>query len=63
MKIKDSVIEKVNKELSRVRVDVDIEFCKQNNIKYDNDEVNASTVDLFNKKSNKAAFDFLTKKH
>ncbi len=62
MKIKNSVIEKVNRELSRVRIDVDIELCKQNNIKYDNDEVDASNVDLFNRKSNKAAFDFLTKK-
>jgi hypothetical protein len=61
MKVKDSVKQRTIEAMAEIRVDIDIEYCKKHGIKYDNDEVASSTVDLFNTKSNKAAFDFLTR--
>ncbi|MCW3084489.1 MAG: hypothetical protein JWP12_1855 [Bacteroidetes bacterium] len=61
MKVKDSVKQLTKNAMAEVRVDIDIEYCKKYGIKYNNHEIDAATVDLFNTKSNKAAFDFLTK--
>lgn len=62
MKIKDSVKQATQKSMAEARVDIDIDFCKTHGIKFKNHEIDAATVDLFNTKSNKAAFDFVTRK-
>lgn len=41
-------------------VDIDVEYCVKQGIKYDNHEIDASEVILFDKKSTKAAFDLVT---
>lgn len=41
-------------------VDIDVEYCEKRGIKYDNHEIDASEVRLFDKKSTKAAFDLVT---
>lgn len=47
--------------MNECRFDVDVEFCKEHEIKYDNHEVDASEVDLFNREANIRAFDFVFK--
>jgi hypothetical protein len=48
--------------LLEIKVDIDIELCKKYGIKYhDEEKIDINKIDLFNSKSNKAAFDFLTK--
>lgn len=59
--IKDSIKQLVKKEMEQANVDIDIEYCKKNGIKYDNHEVDSSTIQLFDPKTNKAAFEFVTK--
>lgn len=59
--IKESVKQFAKKAMAEAKVDIDIEFCKRNKIKYSDNENDASKVDLFNTKSNKDAFDFIVK--
>lgn len=61
IEIKDSVKKFAETSMSEAKVDIDVEYCKTHGIKYQNHEVDASKVDLFNSKSNKAAFDFVMK--
>lgn len=61
MTTKETVDEFTQRVLAESKVDIDIEYCKKHSIKYKNHEIDAAGVDLFNTKSNKAAFDFLLK--
>ena len=41
-------------------VDIDVDYCEKNGVKYENHEIDASEVQLFDKKSTKAAFDLVS---
>ncbi|MDG1331546.1 MAG: hypothetical protein P8P74_04405 [Crocinitomicaceae bacterium] len=41
-------------------VDIDTDYCEQNGVKYENHEIDASDVKLFDKKSTETAFDIVT---
>ncbi len=66
--IKESVKEEVKKSISEMRFDIDIEYCKKHGLHgYDKEytveefEKVMDGVDLFDSKSNKAAFDLVFK--
>jgi len=61
MKAKETVDQFTERVLAESKVDIDIDYCKEHSIKYKNHEIDAAGVNLFNTKSNKAAFDFLVK--
>lgn len=61
MALKDSVKEATKKAIENARIDIDIEYCKLHGIKFNNHEINSDSIELFDSKMNKAAFDFLTK--
>ena len=61
MKNKETVEEFALRVLHESNTDVNINYCIENGIKYDNHEIDASKIDLFTTKSNKAAFDFVIK--
>jgi len=61
MRKNETVEEFTKRVLQEVRVDVDMAYCQANGIKFKNHEKDASEVDLFNTKSNKAAFDYILK--
>ena len=41
-------------------VDIDVDYCEKDDVKYENHEIDASDVQLFDQKSTKAAFDLVT---
>ena len=57
----ESVEEFTQRILNNYRVDIDVEYCKKHGIKFKNHEIDATKVDLFNSKSNKDAFEYVTK--
>lgn len=59
--IKNSVKEFAKKAMAEVKIDIDIKYCKEKGIKYNNHEIDASRVDLFDTESTKSAFNFITK--
>lgn len=59
--MKESIKQFVKKAMAESKVDIDVEYCKRNNIKYPDNETDVSKVDLFNTKSNNDAFDFVMK--
>lgn len=59
MKTKETAEEFAKRVLAESQVDIDIEYCKKHNIKYKNRIVDDDNTDLFNTKSNKAAFDYV----
>ena len=61
MKSTETVTEFAQRVLEEAQFDVSTEYCIKNGIKFDNHEVNANSLDLFTTKSNKAAFDFISK--
>lgn len=61
METKESLAEFVKQSISECQFDVDVNFCIENNVKFDNHEVDSSTVDLFNREANIRAFDFIFK--
>lgn len=60
MKIKESAKEFAYRVLRESKVDIDVDYCIKHGIKF-NDSESEIECDLFNSKSNKAAFDFVTK--
>lgn len=58
---KETVEEFTKRAMAEAEVDIDIEYCKKYGIKFKNHEIDATEVDLFNSKSNKAAFDLVMK--
>ena len=43
------------------KVDIDLDYCEKRGLKYKNHEIDASSVELFNSASTKAAFDLVTR--
>jgi hypothetical protein len=66
MEIKQSVKDSVNKMMSEIRVDVDIEYCKKHNIKFKDTQDKETEDEIWDRlgdsKRNKVIFDYLTKK-
>ena len=42
-------------------VDIDLDYCEKHGLKYKNHEIDASTVELFNESSTRAAFKLITR--
>lgn len=61
MKTQETVEEFVLRSIEESKFDVDIDFCLENKIKFKNDEIDASFLNLFETKSNKAAFKLVSK--
>jgi len=61
-KISPTVKEYVLNAMKDIRSDLDIEFCLENNIKFENHEVEAENVKLFSKESLENALKILEKK-
>jgi hypothetical protein len=62
MKVKDSIKQFAQRVVDESIVDIDINFCKENGIKYKNHEKDASKVELFTSESNLAAYKAVFKK-
>lgn len=61
MKNQETIQEFAQRVLDEAQFDVNTQYCVDNGIKYNNNEVDASTIELFTSESNKAAFDFISK--
>lgn len=60
-KNKETVDEFVANSMAEMRVDIDVEFCKRNNIKFSNHEIAAENIDLFNKDAINSAYSLMKK--
>ncbi len=58
---KETVEQFTKRVLEESLVDIDIEYCKKNKVIFKNHEIDATQIELFNSKTNKAAFDFVMK--
>lgn len=58
-KNKESVDEFVSNSLSEMRVDIDMDFCKRNDVKFLNHEIAAENIDLFNVEAMNSAYSLM----
>lgn len=50
----------IDELMSRINVDVDVKFCKENNFQFSDDgEIDSNTIELFTHEVNRAAFLFV----
>ena len=58
---KELIQEFVAQAMCDIQLDIDVDYCKKHNIKFDNHEIDVDSIVLFDSKSNKTAYDLVSK--